>query len=203
MAPGVRGSCGDADSRREAIHIHELSASPRLRVNRLPGSRLTSITYIREDSQTFANIPRHSRGSTDIRECSRTSTNIHGHPRACVDPREYPLHPLESILHPREDRLDPRECLRATLECRKPPRESISHTREATCGQKLDTLHIREGSKTTFEDVHGHSRGSTDIREDARNIREDARIFARMHGSSRMIPDILDSRQTIFPRVQD
>src|SRR5260221_5466907 len=177
----------------------------------------------REDSPTFANIRGSSRMSVHPHECPWILANIRGysrmsvHPREClwilanvrgssrmsVHPREYPLHPRESILHPREGRLDPRECLRTTLECRKPPPESIWDALESTCDQKLESLHIREGSKTTFEDVHGHSRGSTDIREDATDIRADPRILARIHGSSRMIPDILDSRQTRFASMQD
>ena len=146
---------------------------------------------------------RHSQRFPDIREDPWTFARIRGHSRGSVDIREHPLHPLESILHPREDRLDPRECLWTTLECRKPPPQSILDPREDACDQKLDTLHIRECSKTILEDVHGHSRGSTDIREDATDIREDARIFARIHGSSRMFPDIRTRMQNRLARMQN
>ncbi len=161
-APGVRGSRGDADARREAIHIHELSASPRLRVNRLPGSRLTSITYIREHPQTFARIPGHSRMFPDILEDAWILANIR-----CILSNQFcilskivwTLGNVSGRLSNVENRLANRFC---TLASR---------------------LVIRNWTLCTSARVPKRSsRMSTDIREDPRTFARMQRIFARIHG---------------------
>src|SRR5260221_14018721 len=164
--------------------------------------RLTSITYIREDPRTFARIPGHPRGFPDIREDPRTSARIPRHPRMFPD-----IHEDAWILASIRCILANQFCILANVVW---TLERVSR-RLATVENRLANrfwtlvrmLVIRNWTLcTSARGPKRHARMSTDIREDPRTFARMQRTFARIHGSSRMIPDILASRQTMFPRMQ-